>query len=413
MDYLDIEGGRPLQGEVRIQGSKNAVLPILSGALLHRGVTVVENSPDITDVEAMQELLRGCGCKIRQEGRKLIVDAGQVYPLRAETGCAAKMRSSVMLLGSLLGRVGEVFLPYPGGCVIGERPIDLHKKALEQLGAEIELEKNGIHAVCRKPVGARIRLSFPSVGATENVLLLAVKAEGETILENAAREPEICELCRFLRSMGAGIRGEGTGRIVVKGGQPLHDTVFPVMADRIVAGTYMLLLAAAGGEICLRETPAGQLQSLWPVLAALGTESRIEGKTVLLRRQERKECGLEVTTAPYPGFPTDLQSPLLGTLAGLPGRSRIREQVFEARFKIVEELRKMGAEIRLTGQEAEVRGRRLLGAVMEARELRGGAALCIAAAAAEGRSRIFGYPYIARGYENIIGDLQKLGVMIY
>lgn len=413
MDYLDIEGGYPLRGEARIQGSKNAALPILSGALLHSGVTVLKNCPDITDVTAMLELLRGCDCQVRQERGALVVNASALMPLQAEEAYAEKMRSSIMLLGSLLGRLGEVRLPYPGGCVIGARPVDIHLAALTQMGAKIKLEENGIYAVCRSPHGAEIHLPFPSVGATENVILLAVKAEGETILHGAAREPEICELCRFLRSMGARIRGEGSGRIVIEGGQQLYDTEFTVMPDRIVAGTYMLLLAATGGRIRLREAPVEQLDSLWPVLSELGVESKTGKDGVSLTRREVKPCHLAISTAPYPGFPTDLQSPLLAVLAALPGESRICERVFEARYKIVEELRKMGADITVTGEEALVRGRSLQGAALTARELRGGAALCIAAAAAQGKSRILQYPFIARGYENIIRDLQALGVVIH
>ena len=369
MDYLDIEGGRPLQGEARIQGSKNAALPILSAALLHRGLTVLRNCPDITDVAAMLELLKGCGCRVRRERGTVILDARDLKSLQTEGAYAEKMRSSIMLLGSLLGRLGEVRLPYPGGCVIGKRPVD--------------------------------------------VILLAVKAEGETILHGAAREPEVGELCRFLRSAGARIRGEGTDCIVIEGKQELHDTEFTVMPDRIVAGTYMLLLAATGGSIRLWEVPVEQLTSLWPVLGAMGVDVRTEGDRVSLARQRRKPCCLTVETAPYPGFPTDLQSPLLAALAGLPGESRITERVFEARFKIVEELRKMGADITLHGETAWIRGKTLQGASLAARELRGGAALCIAAAGTCGESRISQYPFIARGYENIIRDLQGLGVVIH
>ena len=413
MDYLDIEGGRPLQGEARIQGSKNAALPILSAALLHRGLTVLRNCPDITDVAAMLELLKGCGCRARRERGTVILDARDLKSLQTEGAYAEKMRSSIMLLGSLLGRLGEVRLPYPGGCVIGKRPVDIHIAALRQMGAEIELEENGIHATCQKPHGAEIHLPIPSVGATENVILLAVKAEGETILHGAAREPEVGELCRFLRSAGARIRGEGTDCIVIEGKQELHDTEFTVMPDRIVAGTYMLLLAATGGSIRLWEVPVEQLTSLWPVLGAMGVDVRTEGDRVSLARQRRKPCCLTVESAPYPGFPTDLQSPLLAALAGLPGESRITERVFEARFKIVEELRKMGADITLHGETAWIRGKTLQGASLAARELRGGAALCIAAAGTCGESRISQYPFIARGYENIIRDLQGLGVVIH
>lgn len=413
MEYLEIEGGRALAGEVCIQGSKNAVLPILSAALLNQGVTVLKNCPKIIDVAYMLEILRELGCKVRWEGELLLVDASSVRETCAPREYAEKMRSSIILLGSLLGRMGEAFLPYPGGCVIGERPIDFHIEALRKMGAEFCEDEEGLRALCDRPRGARIQLSFPSVGATENVILLAVLAEGTTVLKNAAREPEIWELCRFLNSLGAKIQGAGTSRIVITGVKSLHDGEFTIMPDRIVAGTYMLLAAAAGGKVILRNPPLEQLGSLRKVLAAMGAGWERQGEGLLIWGLGRPKSVTEVCTEPYPGFPTDLQSPLMAALCLARGESRIRENLFEARFKIVEELRKMGAQIETSEREAAIRGvERLHGADLYARELRGGAALVLAAAAAEGRSRVFGCSYINRGYENIIRDLQGLGVMV-
>ncbi len=574
LDYLEIEGGSPLCGEVRIQGSKNAALPILSAALLNPGITVLKNCPDISDVSAMLEILEGYGCVTGREKGILFLDASELRPGQAKKECAGKMRSSIMLLGSLLGRLGEVYLPYPGGCVIGRRPIDLHLWALRQMGAEVweeeeglravcakpkaaelrlpfpsvgatenilllaacaegatvlhnaarepeitELcrflrsmgakitgagtgtitvtgkrrlhdtefsvmpdrivagtymllaacaggkirienppaghgsllgrlgevylpypggcvigrrpidlhlwalrqmgaevweEEEGLRAVCAKPKAAELRLPFPSVGATENILLLAACAEGATVLHNAAREPEITELCRFLRSMGAKITGAGTGTITVTGKRRLHDTEFSVMPDRIVAGTYMLLAACAGGKIRIENPPAGQLGIVKNVLGRMGVRCESFSDSLFLWSPARTKGGVRVTTQPYPGFPTDLQSPLMAALCFSEGESVIEETIFEARFKIAEELMRMGADVSVEGRRAVIRGKRCLeGADLTARELRGGAALCIAAAAAEGRSRISQYQYIARGYENIIRDLQDLGVVIH
>lgn len=416
MDYLEIEGGRTLHGEVVIQGSKNAALPILSAALLHKGTTVLRNCPHISDVSSMLEILRGFGCEVRWEGDALVLRSENLCAARAPKDYAGVMRSSIMLLGSLLGRLGEAFLPYPGGCVIGERPIDLHLWALRQMGAELSEEPEGLRAVCKKPKGARIRLPFPSVGATENVVLLAVRAEGVTVLENAAREPEIAELCRYLNGMGARITGAGTKTITVTGVSMLKDTEFTVMSDRIVAGTYSLLAAACGGSIRLVDAPLSQLGALRQLLKRMGIEQQERDGSFFLNCRAPIEGGLCVSTAPYPGFPTDLQSPLMAALCTVRGESVIDEQIFEARFKIVEELRRMGAEIRVEGSRAFITGKgkgSLRGEELEARELRGGAALCIAAAAARGKTRICQYHYIARGYENIIRDLQGLGVVIH
>lgn len=413
MDYLEIEGGSPLCGEVRIQGSKNAVLPILSAALQGTGITVIDNCPDISDVSAMLEILKGYGCSTRREGKRLIIDAGDLHSGRAPEDYAGVMRSSIMLLGSLLGRLGEAFLPYPGGCVIGKRPIDLHLQALREMGAELTEEPEGLRAVCAHPAGARIRLPFPSVGATENVVLLAVRAEGDTILQNAAREPEITELCRFLSCMGAKIEGAGTGTIRIHGVKELHGTEYRIQPDRIVAGTYMLLAAAAGGKVALRDVPLEQLAAVRKVLSQMGVRQESSGNHLLLWCPGRCRGGIQIRTSPYPGFPTDLQSQLMAALCLAEGDSVIDEQIFEERFKSAEELVRMGARIHIQGSRAFIHGvGKLHGERLEARELRGGAALCIAAAAAEGKSRIHQYHYIARGYENIIRDLKALGVMV-
>jgi len=414
LEYLEIEGGNPLGGEVRIQGSKNAALPILSAALLNSGITVLHNCPKIIDVYYMLEILKGFGCQVIWERDTLIIDASCIYSSQVPKQYARQMRSSIMLLGSLLGRMGNAFVPYPGGCVIGERPIDIHLLALRRMGAELEEEEEGLWAVCKHPKGGEICLPFPSVGATENVILLAVLTEGITVLKNAAREPEIEELCRFLSSMGANIQGAGTSRILIQGVSCLHDCEFTLVSDRIVAGTYMLMTAAAGGKVLLEHAPVGQMESVYRILSCMGVKIKWEEGRIWLSGSGRINGIRSVQTAPYPGFPTDLQSPLMAALSVADGESQIEETIFEARFKIVEELRRMGANIRIDGKKACICGvQKLCGRDLTARELRGGAALVLAAAAAEGKSRIFACHYIDRGYENIIRDLQSLGVVVH
>jgi UDP-N-acetylglucosamine 1-carboxyvinyltransferase len=413
VEYLEIKGGNPLKGEVRIQGSKNAALPILSAVILHRGTTVLRNCPKIIDVVYMLEILKDFGCRVSWEKEELVIDASKLLDCQVAECYGRQMRSSIMLLGSLLGRMKEACVSYPGGCVIGARPIDLHLAALERLGAVFTEEPAGLKAVCRQPVGAAVSLPFPSVGATENVILLASLAEGTTILENAAREPEIVELCRFLNCMGGSVRGAGTSRLVITGVKELHDTEFTIMPDRIVAGTYMLMTAAAGGEVLLRDAPLEQLECVRRVLEQMGVKQEHGEHGIRISCGGRPRCIEELSTSPYPGFPTDLQSPLLAALSAARGSSCVRETIFEARFKIVEELCRMGADIRIEGEKAVIQGvPRLYGTDLTARELRGGAALVLAAAAAEGTSRIYQYHYIARGYENIIRDLQSLGVVV-
>lgn len=413
MEYLEIEGGAPLCGQVCIQGSKNAALPILSAVILHHGTTVLRNCPKIIDVIYMLEILKDFGCCVSWEGAALVIDASGLCDSQVAECYGRQMRSSIMLLGSLLGRMKQASVSYPGGCVIGARPIDIHLAALEKLGAVFTEAPAGLKAVCEKPAGTMLRLPFPSVGATENVILLAVLAEGTTILENAAKEPEIGELCRFLNSMGARIEGMGTSKLVIAGVKELHDTDFTIMSDRIVAGTYMLMTAAAGGDVLLKEAPLEQLESVQKVLWQMGVRQEAQEEGLRIQSMGRPKCVQEVCTRPYPGFPTDLQSPLLAVLALAEGTSVIRETIFEARFKIVEDLCRMGANIHVDGQHAVIQGvKRLKGAELTAHELRGGAALVIAAAAAKGTSRVYQYHYIARGYENIIRDLQSLGVVV-
>ena len=413
MEYLEIEGGRPLSGQVCIQGSKNAALPILSAAILHGGRSVLHHCPRIRDVEEMQKILRELGCHTGWEGEALWIDASSLDSFVISKKHAEKMRCSITLLGSLLGRLGQAVIPYPGGCVIGERPIDLHLQGLREMGVSFTQGEELVEARCGKLTGTRISLRFPSVGATENLILAAVLAQGDTWILGAAQEPEILELCSFLNALGAKISGAGTPSIRITGVKELHDGEYTIASDRIVAGTYLMAAAACGGQAALLRAPVSHMQGMFPVLHRMGVELSREPGALVVRGPKRCRSVTEIHTAPHPGFPTDMQSPLMAALCGADGVSRITETIFEARFKIVEELRSMGAQIQVEDHTAVITGaRKLSGCCVKARELRGGAALCIAAASAQGVTRISGCQYIFRGYENIIRDLKKLGIVI-
>lgn len=412
---IRIEGRHPLQGSVRIQGSKNATLPILAACMLIPGKCVIRNCPMITDVAYMIKLLEYAGCIVERKESTVIIDASHISEFRLPGSYVRKMRSSVIMMGALLGRMHEVGIDYPGGCVIGERPIDLHLRGLEALGAEISIEGNYIYASAKKMQGTTISFPFSSVGATQNVLLAAVLAEGETCIQNAAKEPEIEALCEFLKLAGAEIEGSGTERIVVRGVKTLHPVEYEMIPDRIVAGTYLFAAMAAGGEIDLKSVPIKHLESVLHVIREMGGELlvREDELTVTLQAGMNTKNLPFLETDVYPGFPTDLQSPLLATAVVTKGSLLLKERIFSGRFKIVEELRRMGADIReyqdsvLIGGNAVLEGRNVI-----ARELRGGAALVIAGLAASGITTIMDTSYIYRGYEDIVRDLRAVGACI-
>ena len=404
-------GGTPLQGEISIQGSKNAVLPILAACLLGEGPCEIENCPKIQDVEDTMHILRELGCRVEQSGKTVRIDAGMAAGYEIIGGEAARIRSSVLFLGALLGKMRKAVLPRPGGCAIGKRPIDLHLAALERLGATFSCEEtitaegSGLHC-------GTIRLGLPSVGATENSILAAVLLPGETRIEHAAQEPEIDELIRFLNLRGGKLRRMGDA-IVIEGGRHLHPVRFSIASDRIVAGTYLFATAAAGGELHLQNYVADQ--TLAGVLLQMGGACRMDHLGGMYFQMEHRPKAIpKICTAPYPGFPTDLQSPLMAVCARAGGQSRIRETVFESRFCTARELQKMGAEISVRGDLAIIEGKeRLHAASLRASDLRGGAALVVAALFAEGISEISGLEYISRGYEDIGADLSLLGAQIH
>lgn len=413
MEYFEITGGTPLHGSITLQGSKNAALPLMAASILHPGRTTLHHVPAIRDVDVMIEILENIGCTVQKDNGTLIIDAAKAEHFEVAASLGERMRSTIILLGSMLGRAGRAKMPFPGGCIIGMRPIDIHITSLGKMGAVFE-EKDGM--LCAETdglCGTRIHLRFPSVGATENVILAAVYARGRTRIENCAKEPEIAELCRFLRKKGAKIEGEGTCCILVEGVSHLRDSTYTLMPDRIVAGTYLFAAAATRGEICLEGMRPSDMESVLDVLGRMGAvyENREDG--FYLDGRKAINPLPVVCTETYPGFPTDLQSQLLATLCVARGRSVIRECIFEERFRIAPWLNRMGADVTTDGREAVIEGKaHLSGQMVKAQELRGGAALVIAALMAQGITRVYGSAFIERGYEDLAGDLRKLGAVI-
>lgn len=412
MSEIIIQGYHPLRGELEVQGSKNAVLPMMAAALLHRGTTVLTHVPRIQDVSCMMGILESVGCGVWLEGHTLAIDAAKVTGVQIPEERGKAMRSSIILLGALLGRCGEAFAHYPGGCSIGSRPIDMHISALKKLGADMKEESGILHARAGGLKGAPVTFSYPSVGATEQALLAAASAEGITVITGAAKEPEVEALCRMLEKMGAEIQGIGTGCLKIRGTRDLREGSCEVPGDRIVTGTYLSAVMAAGGEAVLRRGSADQLGSVFRVFQEMGAKFRISGEDVEVRMNRRPRA-VPVETGPYPDFPTDLQSMALALLALGEGEGRLKETVFEGRFATAKELHKMGAAIIIEGKEARVAGKKQLeGAKVTARDLRGGAALAVAGLGARGETRITDCYHIQRGYEDICRDLAALGADI-
>ncbi len=412
MSVILVQGYHPLKGEIEIQGSKNAALPMMAAAILHKGTTVLKHVPRIQDVLCMMGILESMGCACVLEGHTLTVDAKTVRDIQIPEENGKAMRSSIMLLGALLGRCGEAYVHYPGGCSIGSRPIDMHIRALRQMGARIREEDGILHGTAVKLKGVPLSLPYPSVGATENIILAAVAAEGTTTLKGAAMEPEVEALCRMLNAMGANISGAGTGIIEIRGGSLLHDGEYTVPGDRIVAGTYLSAVMAGGGSAVLKKSSPDHLGRVIETAGAMGARIKVDGGDMKILMEGRPGAAC-VVTGPYPGFPTDLQSMMLVLMSMGQGQSRLKETVFEGRFATAKELRKMGAEIIIEGKEALVNGKgRLKGACVEAHDLRGGAALVTAGLGAEGETRVTCCHHIFRGYEDICRDLKNLGADI-
>lgn len=414
MQGLVIEGGKKLGGEVSVSGSKNAVLPILAACLLVDGEVHLTNCPELSDVFSSFRILSCLGCKCSFCGGDVCIDARGLESGFIPDKLMRLMRSSVVYLGACLGRTGSCTLSYPGGCELGPRPIDLHLMALEKMGAKINEEYGVIECSCPTGLhGAEISLSFPSVGATENIMLAAVMARGETVIYNSAREPEISDLAAFLRACGADITGEGSSVIRIKGVSELHGCKYAVMSDRIVAATYLCAVAAAGGEMTLKNARAEDIRAVTEVLCDAGCDIYSFDEKIYIRRIRPLKSVGRIRTMPYPGFPTDAQPLVTAVLAKAKGTSVVVENIFENRYRSNPELVRMGADIRTEGRVAVIEGvPKLYGTRIMAGDLRAGAALVIAALSAEGISELGNIEFIDRGYEHIEKALSGLGANI-
>lgn len=415
MDSIHIHGGIPLQGQVRIQGSKNAALPILAATILTDESSTLYNCPRIADVFHMQTLLTSLGCTVKWDDDSVKVNTGKVcsgnMPKEAVTG----MRSSLTLLGAMLGRCKRAVMEHPGGCVIGKRPMDLHIEALQKMNVLFEESGDKLYAYTTGLKGADISLSCSSVGATENIVLAAVLAEGKTTINGAAKEPEVVALCQYLKLCGAKIVGEGTEQIVIEGVESLYGCEYTIPSDRIVAGTYLFGCLITGGSVLLEDAPIDQMEATISIAEQMGALCQSTTQGLYVQTPEILLPISYLETEIYPGFPTDLQSPLLATLAIAEGNSRIEEKIFENRFRIVPWLISMGAKVSVEANRiANIEGvNKLYGTTVEAEELRGGAALVVAGLCASGETVIKGCSYINRGYVNICRDLRELGARIY
>lgn len=413
MGIYIVQGGRKLEGEICVHGSKNAALPILAACLLTEKEIVLENCPLIADVRQTLEILRELGCRVSLDEKTRTLTLSCAALTKTEIGSEAvrKMRSSILFLGALLGRCRQAALAYPGGCAIGKRPIDLHLSAFEKMGVQIEERDCILHCQAPHILGYHLYLDFPSVGATENILLLAARAEGVTVIHNAAREPEIVALARFLRAMGAEIYGEGTSRIIIEGVKELHGAVFTIPGDRIEGGTFLCACAMTGGSLLLRGLEREQMGISLSMLQEIGCKFLWESSDLVwMQPPKRPKSNLSIVTGPFPAFPTDLQPIFMSLLTLADGTCMMMETVFEARFSQAQGLCRMGADIRISGQKAEIHGvERLHGAEVSAGDLRCGAALLLAAFAAEGESRVHGAEFVERGYEKIEKAFSLLG----
>lgn len=411
MERLFVEGGQRLRGEARVHGAKNSSLPILAASLLSGGETVLKNCPRLSDVDAAIQILTYLGCRVEREGSTVTINSDHVDRGDIPEKLMHEMRSSIVFLGALLSRLSCAKLSFPGGCELGPRPIDLHISSLQKLGVEIAEEYGCLDCrVNRRLTGAKIALSFPSVGATENILLAAVLAEGETVIHNAAQEPEIVDLANYLIARGAKIKDAGKSTIVIEGVKQLHSCEYTVMPDRIVATTYLSGAALTGGEVVVSSIRPDVMESVLPVFEQAGCRLTVYSDAVALSAPRRLHAVDHLRTMPYPGFPTDAQAPIMAMLTMAEGTSIFVENIFENRYKHAGELVRMGADIKVEGKVAIVRGvSKLYGASVEATDLRGGAALVVAALAADGVTRIQSIGHIDRGYETIERAFAELG----
>ena len=413
MDKLIINGGKKIYGDIEISGAKNAAVAILPAVVLaSKGVCTIENIPNIEDVKCSLKILESLGCEITVEDNRAIINSENINTHKANIEEVTKMRASYYLLGSLLSRFKKASVDMPGGCSIGVRPIDQHIKGFEALGAKVQIEHGAVLVEADKLVGSNIYFDVVSVGATINVMMAAVLAEGTTVLENAAKEPHVVDVANFLNTMGANIKGAGTDVIRITGVEELRGCTYSVIPDQIEAGTYMIAAAACGGEVRIKNVIPKHLESISAKLIEMGVEI-IEEDDSLIVKSDGKLKGANIKTLPYPGFPTDVQQPMSALLTIARGRSIINESIWESRYKHVDELKKMGANIKVEGRTAIIDGvPKLTGAEIRATDLRAGAAMVIAGLIAEGTTVVTGLEHIDRGYPHIEDKLVKLGADI-
>ena len=407
-----IEGGKKLEGTVKISGSKNASLPILAATILSEKKNKLYNVPQIKDTKTTLDILKLLGCKIKQNSGKIEINSKHITKTEIPEHLMREMRSTVIMAGALLGRFKEVTFSYPGGCDIGSRPIDLHINAFKKLGVEITEEAGFIKCKANKIIGTNIDLDFPSVGATENIILATVLSTGTTTINNAAMEPEIIDMVQFLKKMGAKIQGEGTNQIIIDGVEKLSGVSYNIMPDRIEAGTILCAVAATGGNVTLDNVMPEHLTAVINKLEETGCKIEINNKKITLNAPKKLKS-IDIKTMTYPGFPTDLQQIFATMLVKASGTSIIVENIFESRYKYISELRKMGAKVTVEGKTAIIKGTRKINATtVVCTDLRGGAALVIAGLMAKGKSRVENIGYIQRGYENLENKLGSLGAKI-
>ncbi len=413
MSNYIIEGGKKLYGETYASGSKNASLPIMAASVLNRGITKLYNVPNIHDTQMMIEILKNIGCKVKKNQNKVVIDSRNVNKFEIPEHLMRQMRSSVIFAGAILGRYKKVIFSYPGGCDIGSRPIDLHLKGFEKLGATINQDFGKIICETEKITPTEINLDFPSVGATENIMLASVLSDGETEIINAAMEPEIVDLQNFLNKMGAKIEGAGSNVIKIQGVKNLKDVSYNIMPDRIETGTLLCAAAITGGEITIKKVNASHIAPLLNKLTEAGCIIKLKENEIKLKAPKKLKS-IDVKTMPYPGFPTDMQAIIGAVVSIASGTSIIVENIFENRYKYINELQKMGAKINIEGKTAIIKGvKKLYGTKVQATDLRGGASLVLAGLVAKGTTNVENIEYILRGYENLHEKLKNLGAEIY
>lgn len=411
MQRLRIEGEKRISGEISVQGAKNSALPLLAACVLPKGEVTLHNCPRLSDVFASCRILSCLGCKCKIDGNTVNVNTMGLSSSYVPDGLMREMRSSIVFMGAILGKTGKCSLSFPGGCELGPRPIDIHLSALKQMGVVINEEHGVLDCTCPKGLkGAKITLSFPSVGATENIMLAACLAKGDTIIYNAAREPEIADLAGFLNACGARISGHGGSVIYITGVKELHGCEYTVMPDRIVACTLLGAAAITGGELSLLNARPQDIDSILPVFEQMGCGVYAYDDKIYLNGKRALKAVKTVRTMPYPGFPTDAQAIIMAVLTKAQGTSVIVENIFENRYRHVDELVRMGSDIKVEGKVAVIEGvKRLFGANVVATDLRGGAALVIAALAAEGQTIVSNIKLIDRGYEEIEKQISSIG----